>query len=140
MDLRRNAHNWFSNCARWRGYVRDTWFHRKFNPTDQAGKLRRSMINGLRQLVRVDEPDGNGNLGTTTSPVQPTNYSYDVFGNLKTVSQGIQTRSFLYSSLARLTSATNPENGTVTFDYDDTGICFTRRMREISLPRLFTTP
>ena len=89
--------------------------------TDQAGKLRRSMINGLRQLIRVDEPDGSGNLGTTTSPVQPTSYSYDVFGNLKTVTQGVQTRSFIYTSLIRLASATNPENGTVTFDYDNNG-------------------
>ena len=89
--------------------------------TDQAGKLRRSMINGLGQLVRVDEPDGSGNLGTTTSPAQPTSYSYDVFGNLKTVSQGVETRTFIYTSLSRLTSATNPENGTFTFDYDDNG-------------------
>lgn len=89
--------------------------------TDQAGKVRRSMIDGLKRLVRVDEPDASGNLGTTSSPVQPTSYSYDVFGDLKTVTQGTQTRSFIYSSLSRLTSASNPENGTVTFDYDNNG-------------------
>jgi len=89
--------------------------------TDQASKVRRTMIDGLRQLARVDEPDSGGNLGSTTMPVQPTSYSYDVFGNLKTVSQGAQTRTFVYSSQARLTSATNPESGTVTFDYDNNG-------------------
>ena len=31
--------------------------------TDQAGKQRRSITNGLGQLVRVDEPDDAGNLG-----------------------------------------------------------------------------
>ena len=89
--------------------------------TDQASKVRRSMIDGLRRLARIDEPDTTGNLGSTSSPVQPTSYTYDVFGNLKTVAQGAQTRTFVYSSLSRLTSAANPESGTVTFDYDNNG-------------------
>lgn len=89
--------------------------------TDQAGKLRRSMVDGLGRLVRVDEPDASGNLGATNSPVQPTSYGYDALGNLTTVNQGSQTRSFVYSSLARLTSATNPESGTVSYQYDNNG-------------------
>ena len=32
-----------------------------------------------------------------------------------------QTRTFLYDSLSRLTSATNPESGTVTYTYDANG-------------------
>src|SRR6185437_3516211 len=40
--------------------------------TDQASKVRRSMIDGLGRLIRVDEPDASGNLGTATSPAQPT--------------------------------------------------------------------
>ncbi len=89
--------------------------------TDQAGKVRRSMTDGLGRLIRVDEPDAGGNLGTSSSPVQPTSYGYDALGNLTTVNQGSQTRSFGYSSLSRLTSASNPENGTISYQYDNNG-------------------
>ena len=89
--------------------------------TDQAGKVRRSMTDGLGRLTRVDEPDASGNLGATTSPVQSTSYSYDALANLTTVNQGSQTRSFVYSSLSRLTSATNPESGTLGYQYDNNG-------------------
>jgi RHS repeat-associated protein len=89
--------------------------------TDQAGKLRRSMTNGLGQLVRVDEPDGNGNLDVSGSPAQPTSYDYDVLGNLLHVYQASQTRTFTYSSLARLLTAANPESGTLSYQYDNNG-------------------
>jgi len=89
--------------------------------TDQAGKLRRTMLNGLGQLVRVDEPNSSNSLGPTTAPNQPTSYTYDGLGNLLTVTQGAQTRTFLYNSLSRLTSATNPESGTINYDYYDDG-------------------
>ncbi len=90
--------------------------------TDQAGNVRRSKTDGLGRLVRVDEPDAStNNLGTAASPVQPTSYEYDVFGNLKTVAQGSQTRTFNYDSLSRLRSAVNPESGTSTYVYDDNG-------------------
>ncbi|MFV0389412.1 MAG: hypothetical protein ACK5NT_11735, partial [Pyrinomonadaceae bacterium] len=81
--------------------------------TDQAGKKRRSITNALGQLIRVDEPDVNGNLGAKTSPAQPTLYSYDVLGNLTSVNQGVQTRTFAYSSLSRLMTANNPESGNI---------------------------
>ena len=93
--------------------------------TDQAGKVRRSKVNTLGQLVRVDEPNTSNSLGTIDNPTQPTSYTYDVLGNLTQVNQGGQTRSFSYSSLSRLTSATNPEvhnaQGTpvpTTYQYD----------------------
>ena len=89
--------------------------------TDQAGKVRRSLTDGLGRLARVDEPDGSGNLGATTSPVQPTSYDYDVFGNLLHVYQGTQTRTFTYDSLSRLRTTQNPESGTITYAYDDNG-------------------
>src|SRR6185295_5277127 len=41
--------------------------------------------------------------------------------NLTTVSQELQTRTFIYDSLKRLTSATNPESGTVAYQYDPNG-------------------
>ena len=89
--------------------------------TDQAGKLRRSMVDALGRLRRVDEPDAAGSLGTTASPVQATSYSYDVFGGLTNVSQGSQTRTFTYDSLSRLRTAVNPESGTISYQYDDNG-------------------
>jgi RHS repeat-associated protein len=96
--------------------------------TDQAGKKRRSITDGLGRLIRVDEPDLNGNLDNAANPpqpLQPTNYSYDALGNLIQVNQGGQQRSFTYDSLSRLKTAKNPEqvNASVqvatTYDYDD---------------------
>ncbi|MEK6287871.1 MAG: hypothetical protein AABO57_19300, partial [Acidobacteriota bacterium] len=89
--------------------------------TDQAGKVRRSIVDGAGRLVRVDEPDSTGNLGTVTAPVQPTNYTYDSRGNLTQVVQGSQSRSFVYDGLSRLKQATNPESGTINYTYDDNG-------------------
>ena len=89
--------------------------------TDQALKVRRSMLNALGQLVRIDEPNSSNDLGTTSSPTQPTNYYYNALGDLIKVIQGSQTRDFTYDSLSRLTSAQNPESGTVSYDYDNNG-------------------
>src|SRR5690606_9249601 len=86
--------------------------------TDQAGKLRRSITNALGHLKRVDEPNDAGQLGSVDSPNQKTVYAYDLLNNLITVSQGVQTRSFGYAALSRLTSATNPESGTIDYTYD----------------------
>ena len=90
--------------------------------TDPAGKKRRSRLDGLGRLVRVDEPTGSpGALGATGSPNQATTYGYNALDNLTRVSQGSQTRSFAYDSLSRLTSATNPESGTIAYSYDNNG-------------------
>ena len=89
--------------------------------TDPAGRKRRSRLDGLGRLVRVDEPNSSGSLGSTGSPVQATSYSYDALGNLTRVSQGSQTRSFTYDSLSRLTRATNPESGITNYSYDANG-------------------
>jgi len=90
--------------------------------TDQAGRVRRSKLDALGQLVRVDEPsDANNTLGSQDSPTQPTVYEYDALGNLRVVTQGVQTRTFNYSSLSRLSETINPESGSVTYQYDDNG-------------------
>jgi RHS repeat-associated protein len=86
---------------------------------DQAGKLRRSIMNSLGQLERVDEPNSSNQLGTIASPNQATSYAYDTLNNLTTVNQGAQARSFSYSSLSRLLSATNPESGLIQYVYDN---------------------
>jgi len=81
--------------------------------TDQAGKKRKSLLDALGRLVRVFEDPDNLN--------QVTSYGYDVLGNLRTVTQDAQTRTFVYDSLSRLTSATNPENGMVAYQHDNNG-------------------
>lgn len=102
---------------------------------DQAKKVRRSVTDGLGRLSRVDEPNRDFTgaelaqnplnpdllLGAVSSPTQSTSYSYDTLDNLLTVNQGVQTRSFVYDALKRLTSATNPESGTTTYSYDNNG-------------------
>jgi RHS repeat-associated protein len=70
-------------------------------------------------------------LGRLTNVVElgaiPTAYSYDPLGNLTNVTQsgvGGETpriRSFVHDSLSRLTSATNPETGTIGYGYDANG-------------------
>ena len=83
--------------------------------------MRRSMTNGLGQLARVDEPGDPNTNNSLDSPPQQTSYTYDALGNLVTVNQGTQTRSFAYSSLSRLLTATNPESGTIGYTYDPNG-------------------
>lgn len=89
--------------------------------TDQAGKMRRSITDALGRLTRVDEPNLAGQLGALDNPNQPTYYAYNVSGDLLTVNQGVQTRTFTYSSLSRLLSSTNPESGTIQYIYDNNG-------------------
>jgi len=81
--------------------------------TDQTGKTRKSVTDGLGRLAQVyEDPSGLNYL---------TSYSYDTLDSLTTVSQGSQTRTFVYDSLKRLTSATNPESATVSYQYDNNG-------------------
>ncbi len=67
------------------------------------------MLDALGRLVRVDEPDVNGNLGAVdaTLPNQQTHYEYDGNDNLVKVIQSdgtvTQERKFKYDSLSRLT-------------------------------------
>jgi RHS repeat-associated protein len=89
--------------------------------TDQGGKIRRSLTDALGRLIRVDEPDASNNIGSVSAPILPTSYVYDVLDDLLTVTQGSQTRTFVYDSLKRLTSATNPESGTASYQYDPNG-------------------
>jgi RHS repeat-associated protein len=100
---------WGTNSA----HTGDSTFSFDSNVTtikDQALKERRNTIDGLGRLVTVLE------AGSYT-----TNYTFDVLDNLTFVNQSGQTRSFAYSSLSRLTSATNPESGTTSYSYDNNG-------------------
>jgi len=83
--------------------------------TDPAGKQRKTVNDALGRLIQVYEAPNDPSYNYLTS------YGYDALDNLITVSQGSQTRTFAYDSLQRLTSATNPESGTVTYGYDNNG-------------------
>ncbi|MCO6511643.1 MAG: DUF922 domain-containing protein [Aridibacter famidurans] len=96
--------------------------------TDQAGKQRISKTNALGHLTDVWEITSQDS--ETVSVTLPdtsnahgywTSYTYDPLNNLNTVSQGLQTRTFTYTSLSRLKSAANPESGTITYAYDLNG-------------------
>jgi RHS repeat-associated protein len=81
--------------------------------TDQAGKKRKSVTDALGRLKEVyEDPTGLNYL---------TSYQYDTVDNLTTVTQGTQTRTFTYNSLKQLLTATNPESGTISYQYDQAG-------------------
>lgn len=77
--------------------------------TDPAGKKRRTIYNVLNEVVRIDEPDNLGSLGPIDNPVLPTNYYYNAIGKLIKVSQGVQSRFYLFDSLGQMIRAKVPE-------------------------------
>jgi YD repeat-containing protein len=92
--------------------------------TDPTGKWRRSRTDALGRLIEVDEPNAVGatvastGCPGTSEPIWVTSYTVDTLGNLKQVVQnGSRQRNFTYDSLSRLLTASNPENGTVTYAF-----------------------
>jgi RHS repeat-associated protein len=98
--------------------------------TDQTGKARKSCSDGLGRLTQVfEDPGSSPHLN------YETDYRYDVLDNLLCVAQNNagafstcsslpaswRPRTFTYDSLSRLTSATNPESGTISYSYDANG-------------------
>jgi RHS repeat-associated protein len=81
--------------------------------TDQSSKSRRSVSDPLGRLVKLYEDPAGLNYETT--------YTYNALDDLTQVSQGSQNRVFSYDSLKRLVSASNPENGTISYQYDNNG-------------------
>ncbi|HLJ26020.1 MAG TPA: RHS repeat-associated core domain-containing protein [Candidatus Angelobacter sp.] len=69
----------------------------------------------------------SGGTGGTLSNPYVTLYTYDVLGNLLSVnqkgdgSQAARVRTFTYDSLSRLLTATNPESGQISYNYDADG-------------------
>ena len=72
--------------------VRDSWGRERWARTDVSGKL-----------VEVVEPNPAGSGSVATGGLVTT-YSYDSMGNLTTINQGSQTRSFRYDALGRVTA------------------------------------
>jgi len=100
--------------------------------TDEAGKTRKSCTDALGHLIQVWEDPGSApHLN------YETDYQYDALDNLlcavqkATDTSGFTTctaapatwrpRSFQYNSLSRITSAKNPESGTISYTYDGNG-------------------
>jgi RHS repeat-associated protein len=89
--------------------------------TDQAGKSRKSVSDGLGHLAQVFEDPSGLNY--------ETDYQYDALDNLIRVDQkggdpnsaNWRTRTFAYDSLARLLCAANPEMQIVTCPNPDNG-------------------
>ncbi|MFZ3215139.1 MAG: RHS repeat-associated core domain-containing protein [Candidatus Acidiferrales bacterium] len=91
--------------------------------TDEAGHWRRSTTDGLGRLIEVDEPNSASATVSvcpgTGEPIWVTTYSYDALDDLLGVVQGgSHSRTFVYDSLKRLTTSTNPEAGVVSYTYD----------------------
>lgn len=94
--------------------------------TDPAGRVRRTLTDAFGRLVRTDEPDTNGQLGTLGAPNQASVYAYSVLDKLTTVTQGVQIRTFTYDSLGRQLTGTVPESGTLSATYDLVGNVLTQ--------------
>jgi RHS repeat-associated protein len=109
--------------------------------TDQAGRQRVSKTDAFGRLVEVWEVTPNDPARYPGSEPIPsplpqgmatpahgyrTGYEYDALGNLWRVTQGAQTRTFVYDSLSRLISTTNPESGKVDYVYDANSNLLTR--------------
>lgn len=98
------------------------------NGTQRVQRI--SQVDGLGRLASVCEVSGNLTVGITGSQSATacgqdiggtgflTTYTYDALDNLTSVAQGpLNARTFAYDSLSRLTSALNPETGTVPVAY-----------------------
>ncbi len=85
--------------------------------TDPAGNWKQFTKDALGNLTTVVESDPNNQPNGTLT----TSYTYDWMNHVTGVSMPrgstTQTRTFVYNSAGQLTSATNPENGTVTYTY-----------------------
>jgi RHS repeat-associated protein len=93
--------------------------------TDEAGKARKSCMDGLGRMTGVWEDPAGLNY--------ETDYLYDALSDLTSVTQkgsnssNSRNRTFQYDSLSRLTSAVNPESGTLTYTYDADGNVITKK-------------
>jgi RHS repeat-associated protein len=88
--------------------------------SDPAGKARKSQADGLGRMTSVFEPDpANGNSLTLQ-----TSYTYNILDLITGVSQGSQTRTYVYDDLGRATSVKTPETNQVAaqFQYNNFGL------------------
>jgi RHS repeat-associated protein len=99
------------------------------NGTHQVERI--SQTDALGRLTNVCEVTGQPQLGVAPSNCGLdytgtgflTSYTYNPRGDLTNVSQGTQSRSFQYDLHSRLTQSTNPETGTINYQYDSNSSC-----------------
>jgi RHS repeat-associated protein len=93
-------------------------------PTGENAKSRQYEYDGLGRLTSVCEvlTSGGTSCGQkTTASGYLTSYTYSVptaGGSQVVVTQGAETRTYVYDGLGRLISETNPESATTTYTYD----------------------
>ena len=102
-------------------------------PTGEHLKQRQLEYDSLGRLTSVCDitsAAGSGACGQNSPQTGYwTKYTYDALGDLTGVSQNAQPggttqpRSYSYDAMSRLTSETNPENGTTTYAYDTDSTC-----------------
>ena len=95
--------------------------------TDEVGNSRESCVDGIGRMTKVlEDPGSSPHLN------YETDYTYDALSNLTGVTQNgsnsanARTRTFQYDSLSHLTSASNPESGTIAYAYDADGNLITK--------------
>lgn len=86
--------------------------------TDPSGKTIRTVKDALDRIAQVIEAPGT--VGASTQ------YAYNPLGNLIQVNQGSQVRTFSYDTMQKLVSSSQPEEGTVSYTYEDNGNLRTR--------------
>jgi RHS repeat-associated protein len=100
----------------------------------------------LTSVCEVSAQSGSGACGQAHAVNGfLTTYAYNILGDITSVTQGAQTRSFSYDMLRRLTSETNPESGTTNYLYDTaTFVCTTaypgKLVRKADANENFTCP
>ncbi|MBV9269103.1 MAG: RHS repeat protein, partial [Acidobacteriaceae bacterium] len=103
-------------------------------PSGESTKRRQLEYDALGRVTSVCELTTAAGAGTCGQTVAQTGYwtkyTYDANNDLLTVAQNAQSgtaqsRSYQYDGLGRMTSETNPENGTVSYVYDSDSTCGT---------------
>jgi YD repeat-containing protein len=102
--------------------TRTEYFGNTVKVTDAAGKWKKQTTDALGNLILVTEPAPGGGEWTTT-------YQYNVRNRLTRVEMPrpygggtyTQVRTFTWNGGDRMASETNPETGTITYEYDSNG-------------------